>query len=60
MASRYKFSDEQIKEIEQARKENKNKRAEARLKILELCAKGMDIREVSRVTGFHANSVTHT
>ena len=32
MASRYKFSEEQIKEIEQARKDNKDKRAEARLK----------------------------
>lgn len=42
MASRYKFSEEQIKEIEQARKDNKDKRAEARLKVLELRAKGAD------------------
>lgn len=32
MASRYKFSEEEIREIEQARKDNKDKRAEARLK----------------------------
>jgi len=28
MASRYKFSEKEIEEIEQARKENKDKRAE--------------------------------
>ena len=58
MASRYKFSEEQIKEIEQARKGNKDKRAEARLKALELRAKGADASEVSKATGFHANSVS--
>ena len=58
MASRYKFSEEEIKEIEQARKKNKDKRAEARLKALELRAKGADASEVSRATGFHASSVT--
>ena len=42
MASRYKFSEEQIKEIEQARKDNQDKRVEARLKALELRAKGAD------------------
>ena len=35
MASRYQFSGEEIKAIEQARRENKDKRAEARLKALE-------------------------
>ena len=58
MASRYKFSEEEIKGIEQARKGNKDKRAEKRLKALELRAKGWDAREVSKVTGFHASSVT--
>ena len=38
MASRYKFSHKEIKEIEKARKGNKDKRAEARLKALELRA----------------------
>ena len=52
MASRYKFSEEQIKEIEQARKGNKDKRAEARLKALELRAKGADASEVSKQRGF--------
>ena len=58
MASRYQFSEEEIKEIEQARKENKDKRAEARLKALELRAKGAKAEEVSEATGFHAASVT--
>ena len=58
MASRYKFTEEQIKEIEQARRDNKDKRAEARLKALELRAKGWDAEKVSKATGFHASSVT--
>ena len=40
MASRYKFSEEEIHELERARKSNKDKRAEARWKALELRAKG--------------------
>lgn len=58
MASRYKFSKEQIEEIEQARKDNKDKRAEARLKALELRAKGADAKEVSMATGFRISSVS--
>ena len=58
MASRYKFSEEEIREIEQARKENKNKRAEARLKVLELRAKGAKSSDIAKVTGFHPASVT--
>ena len=44
MASRYKFGEEEMKEIEQARRDNKDKRAEARLKALELRAKGAEAR----------------
>lgn len=58
MASRYKFSEEEIKEIEQARKKHKDKRAEVRLKVLELRAKGASAKEVAAATGFHAGSVT--
>ena len=57
MASMYVFSEKEIAAIEKARKENKNKRAEARLKALELRAKGAKVKEVS-ATGFHAASVT--
>ena len=58
MAFRYKFGEEEIKETEQARKKNTDKRAEARLKALELRAKGADAKQVSRATGFHASSVS--
>ena len=58
MASRYKFSEEEIKAIERARRDNKDKRAEARLKALELRAKGAKASEVAEATGFHTGSVT--
>ena len=52
MKSRYKFSDSEIEAIEKARKKNTNKRAEARLKAIELRAKGMSSQEVANATGF--------
>lgn len=58
MASRYQFSEEEIKAIEEKRKANKNKRAEARLKALELRAKGASAKDVAKATGFHAAYVT--
>ena len=58
MASRYKFSKEEIEAIEQRRKENTDKRAEARLKALELRANGASAKEVAEGTGFHAAYVT--
>lgn len=58
MASRYKFSDEEIRSIECARKINKDKRAETRLKALELRAKGAGAKEVSEQTGLHTGTVT--
>ena len=58
MVGRYQFSEEEIKAIEQKRKENKDKRAETRLKTLELRAKGAKAHEVAEATGFHAAYVT--
>ena len=58
MASRYKFSNEEIEKIEQARRGNKDKRAEGRLKALELRAKGASADEVAAATGFHSGSVS--
>ena len=58
MASMYEFSKEEIAAIEKARRKNKNKRAECRLKALELRAKGATAKEVSEATGFHPVSVT--
>ncbi len=59
MASRYKFSAEEIAAIEDARCKNKDKRAEVRLKALELRAKGASAAEVSQATGIHASYITH-
>lgn len=58
MASRYKFSEEEIAAIERARKANKDKRAEARLKALELRAKGETSEAVAKESGFHYAYIT--
>ena len=47
MASNYKFSNEEMAAIKAARRETKDKRADARLKALELRAEGMELSEVS-------------
>ena len=43
MASNYKFSNEEMAAIKAARRETKDKRADARLKALELRAEGMEL-----------------
>ena len=58
MASNYKFSNEEMAAIKAARRETKDKRADARLKALELRAEGMELSEVSQATGFHAAYVS--
>lgn len=58
MASKYIFSEKEISEIENARKVNKDKRAEARLKALELRAKGATDKEVSEQTGFYPSTIS--
>ena len=58
MASRYKFSKEEIEQIVTARKINKDKRVEARLKALELRARGLQSKDVVKATGFHAGYIT--
>ena len=58
MASYYKFSVEEIAAIKAARRETKDKRADARLKALELRAEGKKSSEVAQATGFHPAYVT--
>lgn len=53
MSSRYKFTEADIECIKNARKENKNKRVEARLKALELRAIGEKSKDIATKTGFH-------
>ncbi len=52
VGSRYQFKEKELAAIEQARKANKDKRAEQRLKALEMRAKGKSAAEVSQATGF--------
>lgn len=49
----YKITEEQKNEIIEARRKNKNKRTEAKLKVLFLRAEGMKAKEISQATGFH-------
>lgn len=58
MAQVYKFSEKEIEEIVQARKENKDKRAESRLKALEMRARGAKGSEIAAASGFHAAYVS--
>ena len=58
MASRYKFSKEEIEQIITARKSNKDKHVEARLKALELRTRGLQSEDVAKATGFHAGYIT--
>jgi transposase len=58
MGKKYQFQEEEIEAIEQARQVNKDKRAEQRLKELELRAKGSSAKGVSQATGFCAAYVS--
>lgn len=53
MAQKYEITAEQKIEIEKARKENKDKRIEKRLKVLCMRADGKSAREIGEATGYH-------
>ena len=53
MASKYKITTEQKTEIEQARKKNKDKRTEAKLRVLVMRADGVTAKKIAEATGFH-------
>lgn len=55
---KYEITAEQLIEIEKARRENKNKRVENRLKVLVLRGKGKTLAEISEATGFHRSNVS--
>ena len=52
MASKYIITKEQLKEIEEARKDNKNKRVEAKLKALAMRGERASAKKIE-ATGFH-------
>lgn len=53
MSKPYKITEEQQKEIAEARKENKNKNVERRLKAIALRAEGKTLREIGEQCGYH-------
>ena len=53
LTEKYKITSEQKREIEEARKKNKDKRIEAKLKVLSLRADGLKAKAISEATGFH-------
>ena len=53
MAKKYEITKEQKEEIEAARKRNRNKRTEAKLKVLVLRAEGKTAKEIHQITGYH-------
>lgn len=58
MSCRYKFSSEEIAAIGEARKKNKDKRVERRLRALEMSAQGKNAKETGEVCGFHPSYIT--
>jgi transposase len=58
MAAKYIITAEQKAEIEEARKANKDKKVEARLKVLLMRADGKPASKISEVTGYHAAYVS--
>ena len=58
MPKTYRFSGEQIAELETAARKNKNKNIEKRLKALLLRGEGVKREEVSKITGFSVAHIT--
>jgi transposase len=58
MPKRYYINEEQVAELEAARKKNKNKNVEKRLKALLLHAQGCKCEEIAEKTGYAATSIS--
>lgn len=58
MSSRYKFSEEEIAAIAEARRTNSEKQVERRLRALELRAKGMNSKDVAAICEYHPAYIT--
>ena len=54
---KYRITTEQKQEIEHARKVNKNKRVENRLRVLVLRAEGTELNEIAKITGYSRSNV---
>ena len=58
MKMKYQFSKEQYAEIKAAKKANRDKQIDTRLKVLELRCEGKGIIEIAKETGFHRSHVS--
>jgi len=58
MKMKYKFSEEQYKEIKLARKQNRDKQIDKRLQVLELRCEGKGLEEIAGITEFHRSHVS--
>ena len=58
MPKRYQMSEEQMQEIQKARKENKNKNVERRLHALQLFSQGKKNAEVAERTGYFTKYIS--
>ncbi len=58
MVKKYIITEEQKQEIKEARKKNKDKRAETKLKALEMRAEGCKLKEIGEKTGYHPKHVS--
>jgi len=59
MKMKYKFSEEQYKEIQIARKQNGDKQIDKRLEVLELRCEGRGLEEIASITEFHRSHVSN-
>ena len=58
MSVKYEITSEQQAEIEAARKKNRNKKIETKLRILSLRAEGKNLKEISKITEYHFTNVS--
>ena len=55
---KYAFTDEEIVEIQECRRKNRDKNVDRRLKALELKAAGRTGREIAEITGYNSGYIT--
>ena len=55
---KYAFTEEEIVEIQETRRKNRDKNVDRRLKALELKAAGRTGQEIAEITGYHSGYVT--
>ena len=59
MKMKYTFSTEDQAKIKEARKDNRDKQTEKRLKVLSMRSDGKTLEEISRATGFHRSHISN-